>query len=138
MATPAAYEFQRLHGMGETFARHRAESKAPAAASMPPLARTAICWPIWSVALLENGANSSFVNQIVDEDVPPRSRPLIPFDVPRLRADHPTRPASVRAQAPKLKGFDLTHAPTLAAIEAARAPFRRQQWTATPMLAGDA
>ncbi|MEL6913517.1 MAG: bifunctional proline dehydrogenase/L-glutamate gamma-semialdehyde dehydrogenase PutA [Pseudomonadota bacterium] len=65
-----AYEFQRLHGMGESLhanvmAAHdtRCRIYAPVGAHKDLLAYLVR-------RLLENGANSSFVNQIVDEDVP--------------------------------------------------------------------
>ena len=69
--TPLAYEFQRLHGMGErlhdivlTDRSTRCRIYAPVGAHRDLLAYLVR-------RLLENGANSSFVNQIVDEDVPP-------------------------------------------------------------------
>ena len=68
------FEFQRLHGMGETLHgivleknRTRCRIYAPVGAHRDLLAYLVR-------RLLENGANSSFVNQIVDETVPPRSR----------------------------------------------------------------
>lgn len=67
----ASYEFQRLHGMGETLhdvvhSKHKTRCRiyAPVGAHKDLLAYLVR-------RLLENGANSSFVNQIVDESVPP-------------------------------------------------------------------
>ena len=73
--------------------------------------------------LLENGANSSFVNQIVDADVPPEVVATCPFDAvgaaPKLtKSPDLFAPARRNAQ-----GWDLTHAPTLQSIEQGRAPF---------------
>ena len=72
MATDkTAFEFQRLHGMGErlhdivlTDHQTRCRIYAPVGAHRDLLAYLVR-------RLLENGANSSFVNQIVDADVPP-------------------------------------------------------------------
>jgi RHH-type transcriptional regulator, proline utilization regulon repressor / proline dehydrogenase / delta 1-pyrroline-5-carboxylate dehydrogenase len=75
-ADRAPFEFQRLHGMGErlhdivlTDHGTRCRIYAPVGAHRDLLAYLVR-------RLLENGANSSFVNQIVDEDVPaPRRSP---------------------------------------------------------------
>jgi RHH-type transcriptional regulator, proline utilization regulon repressor / proline dehydrogenase / delta 1-pyrroline-5-carboxylate dehydrogenase len=134
-----AFEFQRLHGMGETLhnivmREHgtRCRIYAPVGAHRDLLAYLVR-------RLLENGANSSFVNQIVDEDVPPEVVAADPFD-------HLDRPAPRIAPGPALflpqrenaRGLDLAHAPTLAMIEAARAPFRDHRWEAVPLIAGEA
>ena len=55
--------------------------------------------------LLENGANSSFVNQIVDEDVPPEAGRRLPADGDRGAGSRspspalPTGPGAVRRRA---------------------------------------
>ena len=51
--------------------------------------------------LLENGANSSFVNQIVDEEVPPEVVAADPFDATDPPALRPG-PGALRAGAPQL------------------------------------
>ncbi|MEL7175053.1 MAG: bifunctional proline dehydrogenase/L-glutamate gamma-semialdehyde dehydrogenase PutA [Pseudomonadota bacterium] len=73
------YEFQRLHGMGEALhdtvlkqAGTRCRIYAPVGAHKDLLAYLVR-------RLLENGANSSFVNQIVDEDVPAAEVAADPF-----------------------------------------------------------
>ncbi|MGI9353700.1 MAG: bifunctional proline dehydrogenase/L-glutamate gamma-semialdehyde dehydrogenase PutA [Rhizobiaceae bacterium] len=78
-ADKSTFEFQRLHGMGEalhdTVLRRqstRCRIYAPVGAHKDLLAYLVR-------RLLENGANSSFVNQIVDEDVPPREVATDPF-----------------------------------------------------------
>ncbi|MEM8591363.1 MAG: bifunctional proline dehydrogenase/L-glutamate gamma-semialdehyde dehydrogenase PutA [Pseudomonadota bacterium] len=75
----AAHEFQRLHGMGESLhvnvmraAGTRCRIYAPVGAHEDLLAYLVR-------RLLENGANSSFVNQIVDADVPPEMVARDPF-----------------------------------------------------------
>ena len=75
----SVFEFQRLHGMGEalhdTVLRRqgtRCRIYAPVGAHKDLLAYLVR-------RLLENGANSSFVNQIVDEDVPPEEVAADPF-----------------------------------------------------------
>lgn len=65
----AAYEFQCLHGMGEALhltliADHDVKSRIYA-----PVGQHADLLPYLVRRLLENGANSSFVNQLVDPDI---------------------------------------------------------------------
>ena len=123
MAGDAAFEFQRLHGMGERLhdivlreTGGRCRIYAPVGAHRDLLAYLVR-------RLLENGANSSFVNQIVDETVTPEEVARDPFDaLATARA-----PASLRAPADLFAplrrnsaGFDLSDEQTLARIEAAR------------------
>ncbi|MEM8577626.1 MAG: bifunctional proline dehydrogenase/L-glutamate gamma-semialdehyde dehydrogenase PutA [Pseudomonadota bacterium] len=133
-ADPATYEFQRLHGMGEALhdlvrqdAGTRCRIYAPVGAHRDLLAYLVR-------RLLENGANSSFVNQIVDADVPPEEVAADPFD----QDGAPTLARGPELFAPRrnARGFDLTHGPTLAEIEAARGPFETATWHAQPLIAG--
>jgi RHH-type transcriptional regulator, proline utilization regulon repressor / proline dehydrogenase / delta 1-pyrroline-5-carboxylate dehydrogenase len=73
LAPPAArYEFQRLHGMGELlFAAARAEvSKLPPVRAYAPVGTHEDLLPYLVRRLLENGANSSFVHQFLNPQVP--------------------------------------------------------------------
>ncbi|WP_227269295.1 bifunctional proline dehydrogenase/L-glutamate gamma-semialdehyde dehydrogenase PutA [Roseobacter weihaiensis] len=136
---PEAFEFQRLHGMGETLHklvldRHQTRCRiyAPVGAHRDLLAYLVR-------RLLENGANSSFVNQIVDQAVPPEVVAADPFET--LQRENPPPIAKgpdlfepTRANA---VGFDLTHSQTLDKVYAARAVFAAHRWHARPLLAGD-
>jgi len=129
-----AFEFQRLHGMGErlhdlvlTAEKTRCRIYAPVGAHRDLLAYLVR-------RLLENGANSSFVNQIVDETVPPEVVVADPLSAHRPR-DLTRGPALFAPERINSRGFDLTAAPDLGAIEAARAPFAAEAFTAGPMLA---
>ncbi|NHB77028.1 bifunctional proline dehydrogenase/L-glutamate gamma-semialdehyde dehydrogenase PutA [Rhodobacter calidifons] len=138
--TPMDYEFQRLHGMGErlhdivlTDHGTRCRIYAPVGAHRDLLAYLVR-------RLLENGANSSFVNQIVDEDVPPETVAACPLTAVEGLS---TIPNPVLATGTALfgarknaRGWDLTDAADLAAIEAARAPFAEALIDAAPRLAG--
>jgi RHH-type proline utilization regulon transcriptional repressor/proline dehydrogenase/delta 1-pyrroline-5-carboxylate dehydrogenase len=90
--------------------------------------------------LLENGANSSFVNQIVNGDVTPDQVAACPLTA--MEALHPVA-APALPTGPGLfdprrnsRGFDLTDAGDLALIEQARAPHRDHLFEARPRLAG--
>lgn len=133
---PACFEFQRLHGMGETLHtcvlnRHKTRCRiyAPVGAHRDLLAYLVR-------RLLENGANSSFVNQIVDENVPASVVAADPFD--KLEQDNarqiPSGPDLFLPERENARGFDLTHSPTLAEIDHARQGHAHQTWHAAPVL----
>ncbi len=136
-----AFEFQRLHGMGErlhdivlTDHGTRCRIYAPVGAHRDLLAYLVR-------RLLENGANSSFVNQIVDAEVPPERVAACPL----MAIEGLALPNKALLTGPNLfgtrrnaKGWDLTSAVDLAAIEAARAPHRDHLFEAAPKLAGRA
>ncbi|CAM3643756.1 bifunctional proline dehydrogenase/L-glutamate gamma-semialdehyde dehydrogenase PutA [Paracoccus yeei] len=123
MAQGVEFEFQRLHGMGERLhdivlreTKGRCRIYAPVGAHRDLLAYLVR-------RLLENGANSSFVNRIVDEAIPPEEVARDPFDA--LATARPPR-SLLTPQAlfgddrPNSTGFDLSDEQVLAAIEARR------------------
>ncbi|MFY0309435.1 bifunctional proline dehydrogenase/L-glutamate gamma-semialdehyde dehydrogenase PutA [Leisingera sp. D0M16] len=133
------FEFQRLHGMGETLHQMVLEQNKTNCRIYAPVGAHRDLLAYLVRRLLENGANSSFVNQIVDENVPPEAVAADPFAaVADVTRKIPTGPELYAPERPNSKGFDLGHAPTLAKIEEARAPWRSHQWQAGPLLAGDA
>jgi RHH-type proline utilization regulon transcriptional repressor/proline dehydrogenase/delta 1-pyrroline-5-carboxylate dehydrogenase len=72
-ANAREFELQRLHGMGEEL---YAELTDPAGRNLPcrvyaPVGSHEDLLPYLVRRLLENGANTSFVNRIVDESLPP-------------------------------------------------------------------
>ncbi|MDU8944811.1 bifunctional proline dehydrogenase/L-glutamate gamma-semialdehyde dehydrogenase PutA [Ovoidimarina sediminis] len=133
-----AFEFQRLHGMGGSLhdlvmkdADTRCRIYAPVGAHRDLLAYLVR-------RLLENGANSSFVNQIVDEDVPPEVVAADPFEalagsgsnravVPPGDLYLPERPNSI--------GWDLADRADFGEIDEARLPFRTTMFEAGPLMA---
>jgi RHH-type proline utilization regulon transcriptional repressor/proline dehydrogenase/delta 1-pyrroline-5-carboxylate dehydrogenase len=137
--TPLDYEFQRLHGMGErlhdivlTDQGTRCRIYAPVGAHRDLLAYLVR-------RLLENGANSSFVNQIVDEDVPPETVAACPLTAAEtLAIPNPGLATGPALFAPRAnsQGWDLTDAADLRRIEAARTPHAEASFQAAPRLAG--
>ncbi len=138
---PLDYEFQRLHGMGEklhdivlTKNGTRCRIYAPVGAHKDLLAYLVR-------RLLENGANSSFVNQIVDDAVPPEEVAACPFaaleSLPKGRNPKlATGPELFGKGRRNARGWDLTCARDLDEIEAARAPFATAEFNAKPLIAG--
>ncbi|WP_375057957.1 bifunctional proline dehydrogenase/L-glutamate gamma-semialdehyde dehydrogenase PutA [Zobellella sp. DQSA1] len=136
------FEFQRLHGMGEslhdavlTKQGTRCRIYAPVGAHQDLLAYLVR-------RLLENGANSSFVNQIVDTRIQPEDIARDPFDAVEAMGDALSskiiaRPADLYgAKRRNSRGWDFTDPVEVAEIEAARAPFRSHQWSGGPVIAG--
>jgi RHH-type proline utilization regulon transcriptional repressor/proline dehydrogenase/delta 1-pyrroline-5-carboxylate dehydrogenase len=136
-----AYEFQRLHGMGERLhdivlndQHTRCRIYAPVGAHRDLLAYLVR-------RLLENGANSSFVNQIVDEDVAPEQVAACPLTaMETLPLPNPTLATgpTLFAGRKNAQGWDVTDTADLAAIDAARQPHEAGLFDAHPILAGRA
>ena len=138
----ADFEFQRLHGMGEALheavrGAHgtRCRIYAPVGAHHDLLAYLVR-------RLLENGANSSFVNQIVDESVTPEEIARDPITVIEglggsVANPHIAAPADLfLPERRNSKGWDLTDPLAVAAVEAEREEFRTAVWEAGPLIAG--
>jgi RHH-type proline utilization regulon transcriptional repressor/proline dehydrogenase/delta 1-pyrroline-5-carboxylate dehydrogenase len=138
------FEFQRLHGMGESLHDQvLRESGVPCRIYAPVGAHKDLLAYLVR-RLLENGANSSFVNQIVDTRISPEQIARDPIDtVLALGRDVASKmivpPAQIFGdQRRNSKGWDITDPVTLAEIEAGRGTFREHQWQGGPLLAVDA
>ncbi|SDH61270.1 bifunctional proline dehydrogenase/L-glutamate gamma-semialdehyde dehydrogenase PutA [Roseospirillum parvum] len=130
-----SFEFQRLHGMGESLhANVKAEAGTRCRIYAPVGAhRDLLAYLVRR--LLENGANSSFVNQLLDAQVPAATVAADPFAAEDLGRPNPAVRPPPDLFAPERRnsaGTDLTDPPTRAAFEAARAPFRETTWEARP------
>ncbi|WP_298933602.1 bifunctional proline dehydrogenase/L-glutamate gamma-semialdehyde dehydrogenase PutA [uncultured Ruegeria sp.] len=139
MAEDQQYEFQRLHGMGETLHQIVKDQQDTRCRIYAPVGAHRDLLAYLVRRLLENGANSSFVNQIVDENVPPEEVAADPFStIQTPPAPLPTGPELFQPERPNSKGFDLYHTPTLDMIDAARDQFRTSDWHARPLLSDKA
>ncbi|WP_432472888.1 bifunctional proline dehydrogenase/L-glutamate gamma-semialdehyde dehydrogenase PutA [Amphritea sp. HPY] len=138
------FEFQRLHGMGESLhdsvlknSNTRCRIYAPVGAHQDLLAYLVR-------RLLENGANSSFVNQIVDTRIKPEDIARDPFAQivamgDQISSKAISRPAQLFGENRRnAQGWDITDVVENAEIEAARLQFKDTQWLAQPMIAGAA
>ena len=137
-----AFEFQRLHGMGERLHDIVLEANATRCRIYAPVGAHRDLLAYLVRRLLENGANSSFVNQIVNEEVPPErvaACPLAAMEamMPVANAAIPTGPALFGARL-NSRGWDLTDSGDLGMIEAARGPWQATVFEAGPRLAGRA
>jgi RHH-type proline utilization regulon transcriptional repressor/proline dehydrogenase/delta 1-pyrroline-5-carboxylate dehydrogenase len=93
----AAFEFQRLHGMGERLHDIVLGPKGTRCRIYAPVGAHRDLLAYLVRRLLENGANSSFVNQIVNEEVPPEKVAACPLTYMEAGASWKTRPCSDRA-----------------------------------------
>ena len=134
------YEFQCLHGMGEPLYD---EVVGPAKLDRPcriyaPVGTHETLLAYLVRRLLENGANSSFVNRIADPKVPVDE--LIRDPAETVRAMSPVGAPHERIAAPRdlfpdranSRGLDLSNEETLAALGAALDESAATRWTAFP------
>ncbi len=136
------YEFQRLHGMGETLFNQLLEDGAKCRIYAPVGPHKDLLAYLVR-RLLENGANSSFVHKIVDPSIPPGSLAEDPFE--KIANFQARRPDSLSAPddiyAPDRKasrGWDLTNSSVVQELDLARDRFKTHQWSAEPLIAGEA
>ena len=136
------FEFQRLHGMGESLHDTVLKSNGTRCRIYAPVGAHQDLLAYLVRRLLENGANSSFVNQIVDTRITPEEIAKDPFSqvinsLGSLSNSLIAKPANIfGATRLNAKGWDITDKVTLAELEPQRARFQQHQWRAQPMIAG--
>ncbi len=123
------YELQRLHGMGEElhhFVRQEQGGCLPCRVYAPVGSHRELL-PYLVRRLLENGSNSSFINQLYNDDIPTDKLLENPFEKAKqnveAQAPHISLPRDIFLKdkaAPRLnsKGIDLSDRPTLERIQA--------------------
>jgi RHH-type proline utilization regulon transcriptional repressor/proline dehydrogenase/delta 1-pyrroline-5-carboxylate dehydrogenase len=131
-----AFEFQRLHGMGERLHDIVLESRKTRCRIYAPVGAHRDLLAYLVRRLLENGANSSFVNQIVDEAVPASEVASDPFaELDGLTFPAVTFPADILPGRTNSQGWDWTDPTDMEAIDAARSDFKLGQSEAGPLTA---
>jgi RHH-type proline utilization regulon transcriptional repressor/proline dehydrogenase/delta 1-pyrroline-5-carboxylate dehydrogenase len=138
------FEFQCLHGIGETLYDQvvgAADIGLPCRIYAPVGTHdTLLAYLVRR--LLENGANSSFVNQIVDPAVPLERllQDPVATAAPFAGSAHPRvpPPPALYPDRRNARGIDLTDEHALAGLDAALAGAAAEAWTASPMLAAPA
>ena len=149
------YEFQCLHGMGEPLYEQVVGKTAGARPCRiyAPVGTHETLLAYLVRRLLENGANSSFVNRIADADVPlealaedpVRTVEALAAEEGSLGQPHPAIALPQQLFGPSIgsagaarsnsRGLDLADERTLAALERAFADAATRTWCAEPMLA---
>ncbi|MCK8515027.1 bifunctional proline dehydrogenase/L-glutamate gamma-semialdehyde dehydrogenase PutA [Methylonatrum kenyense] len=143
IAGDARYEFQRLHGMGE--ALYDTVTR-PGGGSVPcriyaPVGSHEELLPYLVRRLLENGANTSFVNRIQDEKLPIEE--MIADPVLQIRQlsgiRHPRIPLPADLYGPDRKnsaGIDLSDTLELESLRRAMEKALESGWHAAPLIEG--
>src|SRR5690349_3327994 len=147
LAGTTPFEFQRLHGMGEGLYEELAKLERGIGEEPTPVR---IYAPVGSHKellaylvrrLLENGANSSFVNRIADDDVPVDA--LVRDPVAELEATVPLRnpsiplPDAIFGTARRNSaGVDLSDPLVREPLVERLRGLEQRQWSATPTLGG--
>lgn len=132
-----AFEFQRLHGMGEALHDRLVEAENVHCRIYAPVGRHKDLLAYLVRRLLENGANSSFVNQLVDEDVPPAAIAADPFEAVETYLHAPENPAIRQPRAlfgadrANSNGWDLEDPQILRHIEAGLREHAEKHWQYT-------
>ncbi|EJN07471.1 trifunctional transcriptional regulator/proline dehydrogenase/L-glutamate gamma-semialdehyde dehydrogenase [Herbaspirillum sp. YR522] len=137
------YEFQCLHGMGETLYDQvvGADQLGKACRVYAPVGSHQTLLAYLVRRLLENGANSSFVNQIVDEAVPLDQLVADPIDTVREQGGlpHPAiaLPLELYGQERRnSRGIDLANEDRLRQLDEFFAGMAQHRWQAAPLVAG--
>jgi len=133
-----SFEFQRLHGMGEPLHEIVRAEEGAACRIYAPVGAHSDLLAYLVRRLLENGANSSFVNQIVDQDVSAEEIARDPVAEAEAEGFSPNpairAPRDIFSPRRNSAGWDLTDPVTLTEIEAGRSPFAApHRWRAGPI-----
>ncbi len=135
------YEFQRLHGMGESLFELLRKQHGRRCRIYAPVGVHEDLLAYLVRRLLEIGANSSFVNQVLDESVAPAVLVGDPVTVAEGLASianpHIPLPADLFAPARKnSRGWNLADPLELARLQKSRDAFKNKTWSAAPLIGG--
>jgi RHH-type proline utilization regulon transcriptional repressor/proline dehydrogenase/delta 1-pyrroline-5-carboxylate dehydrogenase len=138
-----SYEFQRLHGMGESLHDIVRKSHGAHCRIYAPVGAHRDLLAYLVRRLLENGANSSFVNQVVDENIPSADitrDPVVEVETLGDAIANPIIRSPLELFAPQRvnsRGFRVNEPASITPLLQAREAFADHQWSAAPMIAGD-
>lgn len=138
------YEFQYLHGMGETLYDQvellKEDRFAKSCRIYAPVGSYETLLAYLVRRLLENGANSSFINRILDDDI--SIEELVADPISQIEQEgvhpHPAIPLPGDLYGHKRRnsaGFDFSDEQALATLAAELAGMERREWRAEPVLA---
>ncbi len=137
-----SFEFQRLHGMGEALYQTLRQKHDVRCRIYAPVGAHEDLLAYLVRRLLENGANSSFVNQIVDDAVSPEEIASDPFAAVESLGDaiaHPSIKQPSQLFGPNRqnsKGWDLTDPVAVEMLDRERNRFQKCRWRAGAIVAG--
>jgi RHH-type proline utilization regulon transcriptional repressor/proline dehydrogenase/delta 1-pyrroline-5-carboxylate dehydrogenase len=143
---PGQYEFQCLHGMGEPLYEEVTGPLSAGKLNRPcrvyaPVGTHETLLAYLVRRLLENGANTSFVNRIADESVPVKeliadpveeASKIVPLGAPHAKIPLPRN--LYGAERLNSMGLDLSNEHRLASLSSALLASAHHSWRAAPML----
>ncbi|MFS1419450.1 bifunctional proline dehydrogenase/L-glutamate gamma-semialdehyde dehydrogenase PutA [Vibrio splendidus] len=135
------FEFQRLHGMGDSLYNHAMEAYQQSVRIYAPVGSHKDLLPYLVRRLLENGANSSFVHRLVDARCPVEELTQHPVDM-LLAFDtlHNTKiplPPAVFPERKNSYGVNIDIESEAHQFEEQVKGFLNNQWTAGPVINGE-
>ena len=144
MAGTQKYEFQRLHGMGEALFSIVLDSEKLASRCRvyAPVGSHKDLLPYLVRRLLENGANTSFVNRIIDEQAPIEkiiADPIVETEILKEKR-HPHIPLPRHlygAQRLNANGINLSDPTALTELDNALEEASKKEWQANPIINGE-
>jgi RHH-type transcriptional regulator, proline utilization regulon repressor / proline dehydrogenase / delta 1-pyrroline-5-carboxylate dehydrogenase len=143
------FEFQRLYGMGEQLHEIAREKHHTNHRVYAPVGEHEDLLAYLVRRLLENGANSSFVHQLTDDEVPVEVIAADPFtiiegleldDSSKANSDHSistsgiVAPEQLYTNRKNSIGFDLANSSQLDKLDAERDQWKTHTWHAHPLL----
>ena len=131
------YEFQRLHGMGGALHEEIKKNNDIPLRIYAPVGRHEDLLAYLVRRMLENGANSSFIHQLLDKNIPPEAIAVDPFAKTDGKKNQrivgpPDLFAEERQNA---KGWNIQDPVDLANIQKELSAFVEHQWRAYPLVA---
>lgn len=139
LAKGRRFEFQRLHGMGERLHNYLLKDTDAPCRIYAPVGPHEDLLAYLVRRLLENGANSSFVNQINDKKLPSQAIAVDPFEIlesnnVKRPVELPLPPAIFGLSRVSSKGWDASNPLDIASINRSRSLFDVKVWKARSLL----
>ena len=135
-----SFEFQRLHGMGAALHKKVMTTNQTSCRVYAPVGKHEDLLAYLVRRLLENGANSSFVNQVLDKNNLIDDIIRDPFDqLDGLEGLSPSIQLPVNIYSPNrknAKGWNLNDFTDLFIIDNERAPFKAIEWNVSSFIDG--
>ncbi|OED86900.1 bifunctional proline dehydrogenase/L-glutamate gamma-semialdehyde dehydrogenase PutA [Vibrio breoganii] len=140
MAEHTDYEFQRLHGMGDSLYYHVMEKYGQPVRIYAPVGSHKDLLPYLVRRLLENGANSSFVHRLVDARCPVEDLTHHPVDTllgnETLHNDQIPLPPQIFGERVNSIGINVDVESEAMPFEQQVASFLAKQWQGAPIING--
>ncbi|CAH6883313.1 Proline dehydrogenase / Delta-1-pyrroline-5-carboxylate dehydrogenase [Vibrio chagasii] len=135
------FEFQRLHGMGDSLYNHAMEAYQQSVRIYAPVGSHKDLLPYLVRRLLENGANSSFVHRLVDARCPVAELTQHPVDMllafDTLNNTKIPLPPAVFPERKNSYGVNIDIESEAHQFEEHVKGFLNNQWTAGPVINGE-